>query len=128
MITQAIGNTGPDGESTPTTPALQGALNYAFGWASANTSHVTIVVLATDGEPTNCNPNDVDSCAGYAAQGLTVSPVIKTFVVGVGSDLSALNAIAMAGGTSSALLVDANAMAGQEFLDDLNMIRRDGRL
>jgi hypothetical protein len=116
-ITQNIPGT-PNGNSTPMSPALERATFYAINWAAAHPDHITVVVLATDGEPNNCNPNSVPVAADHAATALANNPSIKTFVIGVG-DLAALNAIAAAGGTGQAILVSAGN-AGQEFLDALN--------
>jgi hypothetical protein len=92
----------PDG-GTPTHPALQGALAYARDW-TARTGRRVAIALATDGEPTNCGDNNIDSISklvrAAAGQGL------YTFVVGVGPELQNLNAIAAAGGTGRAYLVE----------------------
>jgi hypothetical protein len=120
-ITSAINGTGPNG-GTPTRPALQGAMMYSMDWAANHTDHITIVVLATDGEPVGCAPNSISDVAAVATQGLNANPSVKTFVIGVGSQLGALNQIAQAGGTSQAFIVTAGN-AAQEFLDALNAIR-----
>jgi len=121
-ITSAIGGTSPNGDTTPTRPALQGAMTYSIDWAANHTDHITIVVLATDGEPTGCMPNSISDVSAVATVGLTSTPSVKTFVIGVGSQLSSLNAIAQAGGTGQATIVSAGN-AAQEFLDALNAIR-----
>ncbi len=110
------------GTNTPTAPALQGAIQYAASWQTANPTHVTVVAFATDGEPSECDQdlNDIDS---IAAAGLAATPSIKTFVIGVGPSLAALDGIAAAGGTTKAFHVDVNAMATQQFLSALNTIR-----
>jgi Mg-chelatase subunit ChlD len=108
---------------TPTLPALQGAVDHAKAWASAHAGHVTIVVLATDGEPSSTCDDDlghIDAIASAAAAG---NPKILTFVIGVGSSLSNLNGIAAAGGTSKAFIVDPNGNTSTQFLDALNKIR-----
>lgn len=119
QIKAEIGKTAPDGNSTPAGPALEGAIDIATLWAQGHTDRITVVVLATDGEPNNCNPNDPAKVAG---EGLAQTPSIKTFVIGVGYELTSLNAIAAAGGTNQAILVSAGN-AGAEFLDALNKIR-----
>src|SRR5664280_67859 len=45
------------GGLTPTVPALQGALQFAQKWQTANPSHATAVVFVTDGYPTECDPD-----------------------------------------------------------------------
>ena len=108
---------------TPTFPALQGAVDHAKSWATAHTGHVTIVVFATDGDPSStCDDNltDIDAIASTAAAG---NPKILTFVIGVGSSLTNLNGIAAAGGTGQAFIVNPNGNTAQQFLDALNKIR-----
>lgn len=121
-ITSAIGAQQPQGSSTPTDPAEHGAIEYAQSWAKNHHDDITIVVLATDGEPNNCNPNSVATVAARAQQGYQSTPSIKTFVIGVGSSLTSLDQIAASGGTQKALIVSAGN-AGQQFLDALNQIR-----
>jgi hypothetical protein len=112
------------GGGTPTTPALAGALEYAKPWAAAHPDKKTIVVLATDGDPSGCNANTVNDVAAAAASGLAANPPVKTFVIGVGSSLTSLNAIAAAGGTQQALIVDAaNGDPKAQFLAAMNKIR-----
>ncbi len=123
QITQVIDSASPDGASTPMAPALEGATFYAMGWAQAHPDHITAVVLATDGDPTNCMPNDVSDVAARAATALAFSPSVRTFVIGVGSSLTSRNSIAAAGGTDQAIIVDTTGNTGQQFLDALNKIR-----
>jgi len=110
---------GPNG-GTPTYPALQGAMQYAVPYAAQNPGRKTIVVLATDGDPNDCNSN-VGNVSQVAAAGLANNPSVQTYVIGVGS-IANLDTIAQAGGTGQALVVD-NANAGQQFLAAMNQIR-----
>lgn len=114
---------GPSG-NTPTGPALQGALSHAQNWAIQHPSHNVVVVLATDGDPTECNPSDIPGIANIAAQVVNGSPPVKTFVIGVGASLSNLNAIAASGGTNAAFIVDGNANVAQEFKAALDTIQQ----
>ncbi len=107
---------------TPTAPALEGAIQYAKGWASQHPGHTTIVVFATDGMPTACTGGGVfpiNEVKAIAADGLSDDPAIKTFVVGVApagmpNSLNNLHGIADAGGTGQAFIVQAgNGMADQ---------------
>jgi len=108
---------------TPTAPALQGGLDYAKTWAGANPTHKTVVVLATDGYPTTCDPIGIMEIAAIASVAATGTPAISTFVVGVGDGLDNLNAIAIAGGTTQAFVVtDQNA--SKEFAAALDAIRK----
>jgi hypothetical protein len=108
--------------STPTSAALQGAVDHAKTWQTAHPDHVVVAVLATDGDPTECDTdlNNINAIAAGAANG---NPKIRTFVIGVGSSLSALNGIAAAGGTQSAFIVDTNQNTNQQFLAALNAIQ-----
>jgi von Willebrand factor type A domain len=93
---------------TPTAPALQGALDHAKAYTMAHPGPKTIVVLATDGIPTQCMPNgsyDIGQMiAGPAFMG---TPSIRTFVIAAGSSssLMSLSAIASAGGTGQPVFV-----------------------
>jgi hypothetical protein len=108
---------------TPTSAALQGAIDHAKSWAAAHPTHKTIVVLATDGYPKDCSPIDIPSIAAIAGAGAEGTSGVSTFVVGVGDGLDNLNAIAAAGGTGEAFLVtDQNATA--EFAAALDTIRK----
>ena len=124
---------------TPSRPALRGAIDHARTWAMSNPGHSVVVVLATDGLPTDCsNGNaihptsmaEVDEVVAVATEGLAASPNISTFVVGVfaASDTAApanLNRIAVAGGTNQAFMVDASGSAvDMQFAEALNAIRR----
>jgi hypothetical protein len=124
-ISTSIGMHSPT-TGTPTVQALQGALTHASGWATTHAGDAVVVVLATDGEPSDsCNPEDITSVESVATAGRTSSPGIRTFVIGVddGTNLSDLNGIAAAGGTSSAFIVNAGAGAGSAFVDALNAIQ-----
>jgi hypothetical protein len=127
----------PRGE-TPSRPALRGAIDHARAWATSQPGHSVVVVLATDGLPTDCsNGNaihptsmaEVDEVVAVATEGLGASPNVSTFVVGVfaASDTTApanLNRIAVAGGTNQAFMVDASSAAvDMQFADALKAIR-----
>jgi hypothetical protein len=107
---------------TPTSAALQGAIDHAHAWALSHAGHVGIVVFATDGDPTECDQALADIDA-IAAAGLAGAPSIRTFVVGVGSSLGSLNDIASAGGTTAAFMVDTGTNVTAQFLAALNAIR-----
>jgi hypothetical protein len=90
---------------TPTVPALNGAIDFVQQRELANPQRQAAVVLLTDGIPTFC---DTDTAAVVAAaeRGRRGTPSVLTFVVGVGPELDALDAVAAAGGTAAAHLVD----------------------
>jgi hypothetical protein len=112
----------PPGTNTPTSPALQGAVDYAKAWETKHPSHVTVVAFATDGQPSECDI-DINNIDAIAATAFAGTPSVKTFVVGVGGALQILDGIAAAGGTTSAFHVDMNPAATQELVDALNTIR-----
>jgi len=115
---KAIDDTQPQG-GTPTLPALSGALDYASKVASERPDEKTAVVLVTDGEPgfydqssqkivPGCEDNDIAHVAERAKSAYTSATSIPTYVIGVGASLTNLNAIAEAGGTGSAYIVEVS--------------------
>jgi hypothetical protein len=112
----------------PSGPALGGAIDQAREWANAHPGHTVTVLLATDGLPTDGAPIDVDALTAIAAAGLKGRPSVRTFAIGVfGSDDPAgaanLDAIARAGSTQSAFVIDTGDDIAVGFLDTLNAIR-----
>jgi hypothetical protein len=117
----------PEG-GTPSGPALSGAITHARQWALTHPGHAVIALLATDGLPTDCAPLDVAGSSEIAAAGFTGSPSVRTFAIGVfGTDDPAgpsnLDAIARAGGTESAFVIDPGEDIAAQFLVALNAIR-----
>jgi hypothetical protein len=102
---------------TPTECGLRGLVSECTTYTA--TSKIQCVgVLVTDGTPTQCDtdPNNLAKILSDAA-----ARGIKTFVIGLpGSNLSALDALAAAGGTSKAIDVSGGATA---FIAGLNAIR-----
>ncbi len=126
-LSDAIAGQYPGG-STPTYPALDGAVQHAKSWAQAHPDHKVIAVLATDGLPTECAPEDITSIAQIAAAGKAGTPSVLTFVIGVfgANDQGAqanLNTIAEQGGTSSAFFIEDNQDVTAAFLDALHAIQ-----
>jgi hypothetical protein len=119
---------------TALVPALTGVLQYAATINTAGSSRKTIVVLATDGAPDDtCLPRDdagaaqdpIQVSAGLVQSAAQATPPIVTYVIGVGSGLSALNTIAAAGGGSpTAFLVDTTKDIQSEFRATLDAIRK----
>jgi hypothetical protein len=109
------------GGGTPTLPALTGALAHAQTVAAAHPGEATAVVLVTDGDPSGCN-STVQNTANAAAAAASTT---KTYVIGVGSSLTALDSIAASGGTQKAILVNATnaAQANMELQAALAKIR-----
>jgi hypothetical protein len=122
---------------TPSRSALRGAIHHARDWAMAHAGHTVVVVLATDGLPTECtggreisgeSPTALDDTVAVATDGSSGTPSIETFVVGVfaNSDTSAqsnLDRIAMAGGSDKAYLISSDGNVQQDFLNALAQIR-----
>ena len=97
------------GGSTPTTPALDGAINYGEAVAQRLAGRGKVaVVMATDGLPENCLDNSIASASRIAEQARAAIP---TYVIGVGRLLDQLETLAAAGGTKKAFIV-SNETAG----------------
>lgn len=114
--------TPPNENGTPTLPALTGTIDYAQGLLKQDPLRKVAIVLVTDGEPSQCDGNTVDNIAAAAG---VVKAQIPTYVIGVGSSLVSLNAIAVGGGTDKAFIVAVNdpAKTRTDFLSAVNIIR-----
>lgn len=121
-VAASIAKHGPGG-STPTSAALQGAIDYAKSHAASNPTHTVIVVLATDGIPSECMPMDIPGIAAIAAKAASGTPPIRTFVIGVGAALKALGAIASSGGSGAAFVVDEGGDVVQQFEATLKAVQ-----
>jgi hypothetical protein len=114
---------------TPTAGALSGALIHARALATANPMHRVVVVLATDGLPTECAPLDIPGIAALASAAVSGTPSISTFVIGVFAPAEAqdaqmnLDALARAGGTGTAFIVSTMQNVTTAFVAALNSIR-----
>ncbi len=116
---------------TPTHAALVGAIEHAQKWVAKHLDHKVIVVLATDGQPTSCpvvstpqdEANTIKMCKDVASKALHANPPIQTFVIGVGDLRANLDAIAVAGGTNHAFIVNASQNVAAEFAKALADIR-----
>jgi len=129
VLTTSLGAHMPDG-LTPTAGALSGAISHAQALAKANAGHRVVVLLATDGLPSECTPTDDMGLASIAASGLAGTPSISTFAIGVFGapdqmiGQTTLNTIAAAGGTKQAFVVSSQqSNVEQVFLTALNSIR-----
>jgi hypothetical protein len=119
--------------STPTGPAMEGAIQYARIWAGEHPGRKTIVVLATDGQPTECPGTGqpgagIEKAKQLASEGASSSPPVMTFVIGTIDPgdlqgLTACNEIAQAGGTGQALIMKQNQPLDQQFSDALAAIK-----
>jgi len=87
---------------TTTYSALKGALQAATAYQDSHPTHKVVLVLATDGDPSECEPTDIDTIAGLATSARNYNGV-RTYVIGVaGSTVANLDKIAAAGGTTKA--------------------------
>jgi hypothetical protein len=134
-IDQALTAQLPQG-LTPTVPALRGSLEHARDWASTHPDQTVAIVLATDGLPTACGPSQslsplaapIDQVLAIAADGVAGVLPIRTHVIGVfqpndSASINNVNAIARAGGTEKAALIDGSGAVEQEFLAALRTVR-----
>ncbi|MFC1642380.1 hypothetical protein ACFL5O_06800 [Myxococcota bacterium] len=127
----------PDG-GTPTLPALQGSLEYASQLSEEYPRSKNMVVLVTDGEPSfasqetpESKPVQIEGCPGnniptiaQVAEAYYKDEGIVTHVIGVGTHLARLNAIAQAGGSDLLLLeLDDPEKTKQTLLERLQEIR-----
>jgi hypothetical protein len=116
---------------TPLVQVMQGMVGYMRGWAKAHTDRKPVLVLATDGIPDDtCSASDIDpvnsldNALALAKDSFEGDPSIPVFVIGVGEELTALNAIAKAGGTDSAAVIATTGNVTEKFLAALDDIRR----
>jgi len=115
---------------TPTGPALRGALDQARAWAAAHPERQVVTVLATDGLPTECSPQEIPDISQIASSESSAADPVRTFVIGVftpadlGDDGQAnLDALARAGRTDRAFVINTGGNVADDFLQALNKIR-----
>ncbi len=98
----------------PWAAALQGGLTYAQGWQAQFTAHKTVVIFVAGSSPAICgadksSANALVSDALHATGIFSGGPPLYTFVLGTGVlDRTALDALAVAGGTDHASIVDGS--------------------
>jgi hypothetical protein len=116
---------------TPMGPAVAGALAHARKHQAANPTHRVAMVLATDGLPGPCLPQDDAGIAALVAAASMGSPPISTFAIGVFADSmevakgdALLEKVATAGGTGKPFLLNVDPNLGRTFLDALEKIRQ----
>lgn len=95
---------------TPTAPAFTAALATATAHALEHRERSVIVVLATDGLPTTCDPVDTAALAKLASDALRGPGHVRTLVVAsrslASTEQRSFDALAGAGGTGQALIID----------------------
>jgi hypothetical protein len=122
----------PPTRRPPTSGALSGAIAHAQALARANPTHKVAVLLATDGLPSECEPTDIKMLAAIAANAYTATPPIATYTIGVFApdeeDDARMNldALAAAGGTGRAFIINTNQNVTQSFVAALNAVRSAG--
>lgn len=128
-ITNAVGAQRMFG-GTPLVQVMQGMVGYLRVWAKAHLDRKPVFVLATDGIPddtcsaSNIDPaNSLENALALAKDSFEGKPSIPVFVIGVGEELTALNAIAEAGGTEKASVISTSGNVTAEFLAALDGIR-----
>lgn len=116
---------------TPLVQVMQGMVTYLRDWAKSHAQRKPVLVLATDGIPddtcsaSNIDPaNSLENALALAKQAYEGKPSIPVFVIGVGAELTALNAIAEAGGTQTAAVIATSGNVTAKFLEALQGIRR----
>ena len=121
-IQQKVASMKADGSTTPMRSGLEGALQAMRDFIAQEPDHQGVVILVTDGDPTECGTvTDVAAIAANAATGL---PTIRTFTVGMpGASFGSLNQIATAGGAPNAFNVGSGPGAQQALVDALDQIR-----
>lgn len=106
--------------STPSLPALEGALDWAVAEQLAKPNETFVVVFVTDGEPTSClmsgdnfgnTPNTNAELIELAAAA-HASYGVRTYTLGMeGSNIGVLDQIAAAGGTGESFVVGGSNAA-----------------
>ncbi len=107
----------PSGNTTPTYPALAGALLAASNEVAARPlTDVAAVLLVTDGEPLGpaplcggVDPTNLGAIASLADAAFRATPSVRTFVIGLpGVTQATIDRVASAGGTTAGFLVDGS--------------------
>jgi hypothetical protein len=109
--------------STPTQPALEGAIRYARSWSVSHPGSKVVVWLITDDVPHDCS-STIENVAETARNGLNGTPSILTYVIGIGN-VEELHRIADAGGTGTAILADP--ISSQSIVQVMDGIRDSAR-
>lgn len=108
------------GGATPTWGALKGTLQFATAYQTNNPTHKVVVVLATDGDPTECSITDTATIAALAKSAHNYNGVQTYTLAMAGATVSALDQIAAAGGTGQSYDITTNVSG---FSAAMNSIR-----
>src|SRR5690606_28588353 len=101
-----------------------GSINYLANWLAQTPDHVGVLVLVTDGEPTDCQNNGIQDSVDLITRAASGTPPIPTYVVGIGN-VANLDQFAAAGNTGlGPFIVDGTGVNTQtEFLAAMQAIR-----
>lgn len=106
---------------TPTYAALQGALEYASAHAAElqadGSDRLTMVILASDGFPSQCENQSLPSIAGLAEAAYAADPSVITHVIGITEGAANARGIAEKGGGKAFIIDPDDADVSQRFLD-----------
>lgn len=109
-LLDALASRAPGG-NTPTSIALDGAIDWAIAYKNTHPTEEVHVVLMTDGEPTQCDTSTAGISA-FAATGLASGVITDVIgIIGVGG--GTIDAIAQAGGGQSFFVSDGADTADQ---------------
>jgi hypothetical protein len=116
----------PEHQGTPTRPAMEGVFEYLRAWLSMHPERNAVALLATDGEPSECDDNDIEDVGRVMSEAAGAMPSLKSYVIGIG-DQEDLDELAAAGGTGQgAFAVDGSGgMTERQLVETLNKIRGD---
>jgi hypothetical protein len=106
----------------PTSAALQGAARWASLWHTEHPDDAPAIALITTGEAAGCDedPSDIAQIAAI----IFANQAVQTFVIGLtGSNREHLDAIARAGNTNQARMVDDGPLLTPYLVSALNDIR-----
>ena len=99
----------PKGSSTPMYVALKGTYDWVVPYATSSGYDKTVVVLVSDGSPSTCDSNDGEASSFYNLVSQAAQKNVLTAAIGIGSaNVSILDTIAFAGGTSSSSDITGN--------------------
>jgi hypothetical protein len=117
------------GESThdigaATAPALQSVVARATQWAASGGGNAAVVLISSS-EPNACSGQAGESAAMIAAQGLSSTPAVPTYVIAL-REQATLDGVALAGGTAAARRV-TDPRSQDEMLGALQAITDDAR-
>ncbi|MCW5790124.1 MAG: VWA domain-containing protein [Polyangiaceae bacterium] len=88
--------------NTSTSVALAKGIEALQSFGATNPGRQLAVVIATDSDPADCLPISAEGVAAIASAGLTGSPPVSTFIIGVTQTSSTLEQIAAAGSSPPA--------------------------